>query len=736
MKKLVALTLALSLLLACVPAGGLAAGKTFTLMVYMCGTDLESDGGMASADLYEMVQSGVKADGNLTVLVQTGGTKDWQTSGLSNRKVERWLLSEQGIQLVDSVGSADMGDANTLYDFLQFGLDNCAADRYGLILWDHGAGASGGVCNDEMSEDCLYMSEIYDSLNKASKHDNFSKFAFIGFDACLMATYEMACTLEPFADYMIGSEELEPGTGWSYTGWLPTLASDPGVDIEKLGKLLVDSFVTDTLKNDPSEYATLAMLDLNNMPALRQAVEDMGAALGGQITAGNLTGISRVRQNVRSFGEAFDYASDMIDMTVFADAYSQYDKASAKAIKAALKDVVVCNRYSSNLSNVSGMSVLVPYATKRYASTYMPYYDQQGISPQYTAFVSAMLEQMSGNSFSFSSASVQQESMQQAQVDWFSQYCGDSQSYYDCSDEWLSSCDEGSDSFSLDGFLNALFGSGGDCGSSFEESGSTSLWGDMDDEADTSFIANNQVTGSVFEGLWSTEPAPAATVEVQTDNGTVALDNPFAGNDSEYAYTVTLSQEEMQYLAKAEANLMMDVSDDDGDFYVELGYVSDVLIDWDQGKIYGLFDGTWPCLDNQMVCMYNQVSNDKYIRALIPAKINDVEQYLLVVFDESNPKGYVVGYNAGYTDAGTPARGYTKLEQGDVVVPQYDLLYWDAEGEQQTEPFEGDPIEAGEDGYIAFSYQPVEAGADYAYGFCLDDIFGDYQFTDFVTFSY
>lgn len=43
------------------------------------------------------------------------------------------------------------------------------------------------------------------------------KFAFIGFDACLMATVETANMLVPHADYMFASEETEPGYGWDYT---------------------------------------------------------------------------------------------------------------------------------------------------------------------------------------------------------------------------------------------------------------------------------------------------------------------------------------------------------------------------------------------------------------------------------------------------------------------------------------------------------------------------------------
>ena len=75
MKKALSLWLALALLLALIPAGASATSQTFTLMVYMCGTDLESDGGLATADLREMIASGVKPGGKLTVYVQTGGTK-------------------------------------------------------------------------------------------------------------------------------------------------------------------------------------------------------------------------------------------------------------------------------------------------------------------------------------------------------------------------------------------------------------------------------------------------------------------------------------------------------------------------------------------------------------------------------------------------------------------------------------------------------------------------------------
>ena len=153
MKKLLSVFLTALLVCALLPVSGIAAKGTFTLMIYLCGTDLESDGGAATYDLMEMVNAGISQSGGLNVIVQTGGTKKWHADGITDREVERWELTDEGIMFAESVGKADMGKQSTLASFIDFGISNYSADRYGLILWDHGSGASGGVCHDEMSDD-------------------------------------------------------------------------------------------------------------------------------------------------------------------------------------------------------------------------------------------------------------------------------------------------------------------------------------------------------------------------------------------------------------------------------------------------------------------------------------------------------------------------------------------------------------------------------------------------------
>ena len=727
----------ISLLLCCLMLTGIlpqahAASDTFTLMIYLCGTDLESNSGAATADLQEIVNSRIPQNGDVTVYVQTGGTRSWHVRGMTDRKVERWTVSQKGLRLVDSVGSASMGDAETFMDFLDYGFENFPADRYGLIMWDHGSGASGGLCYDEMTKDPLYYPEIYEGLEAGMPRN--TKFAFIGFDACLMSSYELANHIAPFADYMIASEELEPGSGWKYDGWLPTLVSNPSISIPRLGQKIVDSFIQSASSSYyRGDYATLAVSDLSKLPALRKAVEKMGASLTAQIENGGYSSVMRLRQNMRSFGEISNSASDMIDLTVFADAYAQFDKTSAKAIKTALEDVIVYSRHTNNLSGVTGMSILVPYATRSKLSTYLPHYETLNLSPNYAAFVNAMAEQMSYGSTGslFGNIGIGQQSIQGAQIDWFSQYANDQESYYENAGSlWgdlYGQTQPTTEDFTLDSFLSALFGlpSTGGFNTGYDDS-AASLWGQTEDTSTLdSFV--NDILGST---------TPEQEVTVETEQGSMELSNPFAGIDSEYAYTLQLTEEQLDSLGKVEANLMMNVSDPDFECYVELGYVQDVIVNWNTGDVYGLFDGTWATLDGQMVCMYDQIANERYVRSLIPVTVNGRETYLLVIFDDETPGGRVVGYTEGYTDEGVPARGVTELKPGDEVMPIYALLYWDEDGNQCEEPFEGDPIMVGSSCTIPFEFAAVERNADYIYSFCLTDIYGDSTFSDFISISF
>ena len=122
----------------------------------------------------------------------------------------------------ESIGEANMGDPQTLVDFVQWGQTFFPADQYALIIWDHGnalrniTGPIEAIASDETSNgDSLTMVELSSALATIT-NDGANPISLLGLDASLMGTIEVDNQLLPYAEIRIGSEEIQPDDGWDY----------------------------------------------------------------------------------------------------------------------------------------------------------------------------------------------------------------------------------------------------------------------------------------------------------------------------------------------------------------------------------------------------------------------------------------------------------------------------------------------------------------------------------------
>ena len=118
---------------------GLAQATSTTIMMYMCGTDLQS---ACVMDMYEMAS--VDVPDNVTIAVQAGGAYEWDDSDLTPNALNRFTIADGGFYDLEVLDWASMGEQQTLVDFLKWGVSNHPADRYMLVLWNHGGGAASG----------------------------------------------------------------------------------------------------------------------------------------------------------------------------------------------------------------------------------------------------------------------------------------------------------------------------------------------------------------------------------------------------------------------------------------------------------------------------------------------------------------------------------------------------------------------------------------------------------------
>lgn len=258
------------------PAGGPGDSGSWAVYWYLCGSDLESNGGFATIDLNEMME--VELPEDVTVVIQTGGVAVWQNDVMDPDKLQRWVYNSDGLSLIEEAETANMGDAQTLYEFLDFANTNYPADKVAVTFWNHGGGSVAGAAFDELHDmDSLDLAEMYQAFNEVWPADAANPaLELVGFDTCLMATVDVAAVYQNFARYLVASEELEPGNGWLYSGWLSALAENPGMDGEDLGIAICDAYYEGCEDVGTEGQTTLSVTDLTKLTPLLEAYEAFG----------------------------------------------------------------------------------------------------------------------------------------------------------------------------------------------------------------------------------------------------------------------------------------------------------------------------------------------------------------------------------------------------------------------------------------------------------------------------
>ncbi|SOC47612.1 hypothetical protein SAMN05660748_0916 [Blastococcus aggregatus] len=346
-------------------AGGepAADGEGWTVLVYsIADTDLEP---YLLADLAEFAEVGSQEF--LQVAAMVDRAADYSSDPLLD--LEDWVgakyvsIGQGSAEELDDLGDVDTGDPAQLAEFVAQGIADHPAEHYALVISDHGASWP-GVGGDEGSDySSLTLDEIRGGIADGLEEAGLDKLDLLGFDACLMATYETASTMAPLADRMIASQELEPGHGWDYRAF-QVAADDPDVDVDTLGTAIVDGFAAQAEAEGTGADITLSMIDLNRMAAVDDALTEFSEALSER-AADVAPVVGRERADVLSFGRDPDPEVDthMADLGLLAaeigvEALDVSDQADA--LIRALGDAVTYEVAGPAALGASGLSIYFP----------------------------------------------------------------------------------------------------------------------------------------------------------------------------------------------------------------------------------------------------------------------------------------------------------------------------------------------------------------------------------------
>lgn len=283
--------------------------SSYTLCIYMCGSDLETKRGAAGENISELLSA--ELPDNTDVIIQTGGAAKWHSYGIPSDGITRYRVESGELVQLAALPQANMGSGNTLADFLKFCTSTYPAERYGLILWDHGSGSAGSFCLDEnYGMDGLTAERLESALSMAL--GDRLRLDFIGFDVCLAANYEAMSVSAGYADNMIASQEIESLGGWDYR----VLAEHIGA--ADFYTSVLDSFA-EKCDATGNGFYTLSHIDLSDMFRFNEAFDAFAEGLA-RLSEASLKSVTDAAAESMSFGlnaESEGY-SDMIDLGDFA----------------------------------------------------------------------------------------------------------------------------------------------------------------------------------------------------------------------------------------------------------------------------------------------------------------------------------------------------------------------------------------------------------------------------------
>jgi len=292
-------------------------------------------------------------------------------------------LDRLGSQQVGSLGELNMASGQALVDFATWAIATYPADRYALIMSDHGMGWPGGWTDATPSGswdqavpleaavgDMIYLYELDDALGRIRAQTGIDKLDVIGLDACLMAQLEVFTAIAPHARYAVASEETEPALGWAYTGFLQALEDDPDMDGARLSRAIVESYIDDDLligssreREQMSRDITLTAVDLGAVAGLNASLNHLAYVFQDASQQVIAAGRTYARSYTSVFGSSVP--PSFVDLGSMLEVIKQNNTAPAvndaiNSVLAAINQAVVAEKHGLQQEGSTGIALYFP----------------------------------------------------------------------------------------------------------------------------------------------------------------------------------------------------------------------------------------------------------------------------------------------------------------------------------------------------------------------------------------
>ena len=341
--------------------------KEWTVMVFVNAKNNLESYGLKDVNEMEMVGSSDKVN----VIAELGRISGYSSADGNWTGCRRYYIKKDNdtnkitSPILLETPKCDMGSWEYMVDFVKWTKERYPAKKYVLVVWNHGSGWNKGgdisyllnekgISYDDETNNHITTPQLRMALEKIGGVD------ILAMDACLMQMIEVAYEVKDYTQYIVASEEVEPGDGYTYNTWLEPLVKNPTADARTLSKYMVDSY-GDYYQSERD--TTQSSIYAKALKELARVSDDFISAL---IASNEVNTAKNARTNAQKFyyssnKDFYHFVKLITDNTQASDV-----KAKGQALLDVLKNkVIVHNR--SGYQNAYGLAVYVPtYYTTSY----------------------------------------------------------------------------------------------------------------------------------------------------------------------------------------------------------------------------------------------------------------------------------------------------------------------------------------------------------------------------------
>ncbi|MGM0609043.1 MAG: clostripain-related cysteine peptidase, partial [Candidatus Muiribacteriota bacterium] len=258
--------------------------NAWTVMVYMAADNdmeyfsweafnqLEQYGGQTGWDTVEVVVLWDRAEGYLVT------EPDWDNTRIYNIEQNSDTSSIASNYMDWIPFEANMADPQTLVDFVKYCNHNNPANNYMLLFWGPGEGFMGEVLRennnrfaglDYTNQDFMTINELEQAFRQIRVALG-QKVDIVGFDSSLTQMVEIMWPLRNYANYIIGSQQNQPSSGWPYNIMFPEINANL-YSAEKILENMVDNYI-DYYEGNAGWNVTMSYVNLNNLDDLNRYI--------------------------------------------------------------------------------------------------------------------------------------------------------------------------------------------------------------------------------------------------------------------------------------------------------------------------------------------------------------------------------------------------------------------------------------------------------------------------------